>query len=65
MSSPTYEAALKAISFELETRDLIDSVALIGHRIAHGGNIFTPVRAEFADEVIDRYSTGFAAGTAA
>lgn len=36
-----YEDALKAIAFELEKRDLIDSVALIGHRIAHGGNIFT------------------------
>lgn len=41
LTQPTYEAALSAISFELEKRDLMDSVALIGHRIAHGGDIFT------------------------
>lgn len=41
LSQPTYEAALQAISSELENRNLIDSVALIGHRIAHGGDIFT------------------------
>ncbi|MGL5968884.1 MAG: propionate kinase [Kluyvera sp.] len=41
LSQPTYEVALQAISFELEKRNLIDSVALIGHRIAHGGDIFT------------------------
>ncbi|MEZ2583948.1 propionate kinase [Kluyvera intermedia] len=41
LSQPTYEVALKAISLELEKRDLMDSVALIGHRIAHGGDIFT------------------------
>ena len=33
----SYEGALKAIAFELEKRNLNDSVALIGHRIAHGG----------------------------
>ena len=37
----SYEGALKAIAFELEKRNLNDSVALIGHRIAHGG-IFLP-----------------------
>ena len=45
----SYEGALKAIAFELEKRNLNDSVALIGHRIAHGGSIFT----ESAIEVID------------
>jgi len=52
LSHPTYEAALKAISFELETRNLVDSVSLIGHRIAHGGNIFTQ-SVLITDEVID------------
>ena len=35
-----YEGALTAIALELKQRDLINSVALIGHRIAHGGNVF-------------------------
>ncbi|WP_039898809.1 propionate kinase [Cedecea davisae] len=35
-----YEDALAAIALELEKRDLIKSVAYIGHRIAHGGAIF-------------------------
>lgn len=48
----SYEGALKAIAFELEKRNLNDSVALIGHRIAHGGNIFTE-SAIITDEVID------------
>ncbi|MEB0952291.1 propionate kinase [Citrobacter sedlakii] len=48
----SYEGALKAIAFELEKRNLNDSVALIGHRIAHGGNIFT-ASAIITDEVID------------
>ncbi|EPK6498915.1 propionate kinase [Klebsiella aerogenes] len=48
----SYEGALKAIAFELEKRDLMDSVALIGHRIAHGGSIFTE-SAIITDEVID------------
>lgn len=52
LSHPTYEAALQAISHELETRNLIDSVALIGHRIAHGGSIFTQ-SVLITDEVID------------
>lgn len=47
-----YEDALKAIAFELKKRDLIDSVALIGHRIAHGGNIFTE-SVIITDEVIE------------
>lgn len=48
----SYEDALKAIAVELEKRNLMDSVALIGHRIAHGGNIFTE-SAIITDEVID------------
>ena len=48
----SYESALKAIAFELEKRNLNDSVALIGHRIAHGGSIFTE-SAIITDEVID------------
>lgn len=41
LAQPTYDAALSAISCELEKRDLMESVALIGHRIAHGGDLFT------------------------
>ncbi|ENF4247962.1 propionate kinase [Escherichia coli] len=48
----SYEGALKAIAFELEKRNLNDNVALIGHRIAHGGSIFTEP-AIITDEVID------------
>lgn len=48
----SYEGALKAIAFELEKRDLVDSVALIGHRIAHGGSIFTE-SVIITDDVID------------
>lgn len=43
---------LKAIAFELEKRDLTDSVALIGHRIAHGGELFTQ-SVIITDEIID------------
>ena len=35
-----YEGALQAIAGALAQRDLIDSVALIGHRVAHGGERF-------------------------
>lgn len=48
----SYEDALKAIAAELEQRNLMDSVALIGHRIAHGGSIFTE-SAIITDDVID------------
>lgn len=48
----SYEGALRAIAFELEKRHLNDSVALIGHRIAHGGNIFTE-SVIITDEVIE------------
>ncbi|HEP0316355.1 TPA: propionate kinase [Enterobacter bugandensis] len=36
-----YEGALAAIALELEKRGLMSSVALIGHRIAHGGDLFS------------------------
>ncbi|MEH0887085.1 propionate kinase [Enterobacter sp. UNJFSC 003] len=36
-----YEGALAAIALALEKRDLMSSVALIGHRIAHGGELFS------------------------
>lgn len=36
-----YEGALAAIALELEKRDLMSSVAFIGHRIAHGGDRFS------------------------
>lgn len=35
-----YEAAFNAIALELEQRDLTNSVVAVGHRVAHGGNIF-------------------------
>lgn len=35
-----YECALKEMTVELEKRNLLHSVTLIGHRIAHGGSIF-------------------------
>ncbi|MFK3705903.1 propionate kinase [Klebsiella sp. NPDC088457] len=48
----SYEGALKAMVFELEKRALMASVALIGHRIAHGGNIFTE-SVMITDEVME------------
>ncbi|HGH4660105.1 TPA: propionate kinase [Enterobacter bugandensis] len=41
MAHQDYEGALAAIALELEKRDLMSSVALIGHRIAHGGDLFS------------------------
>ncbi|NIF34235.1 propionate kinase [Enterobacter sp. Cy-643] len=35
-----YEDALAAIALQLERRNLTESVAYIGHRIAHGGAVF-------------------------
>ncbi|HCL5129122.1 TPA: propionate kinase [Salmonella enterica] len=52
LAHPNYEDALKAIAFELEKRNLTDSVALIGHRIAHGGELFTQ-SVIISDEIID------------
>ena len=40
------------LAHQLEKRNLNDNVALIGHRIAHGGSIFTE-SAIITDEVID------------
>lgn len=40
LAQPNYEDALNALSIELEKRDLMASVAFIGHRIAHGGEVF-------------------------
>ncbi|MDY1037874.1 propionate kinase [Lelliottia sp. CFBP8978] len=48
-----YEGALAAIALELEKRDLMGSVALIGHRIAHGGSIFKESTL-ITEEVIDQ-----------
>ena len=49
-----YEGALAAIALELEKRDLMSSVALIGHRIAHGGTLFsesTLITAEVIEQI--------------
>lgn len=48
-----YEGALAAIALELEKRDLMSSVALIGHRIAHGGILFSESTL-ITDKVIDQ-----------
>lgn len=47
-----YECALSAIAVELDKRNLMRSVALIGHRIAHGGSIFNE-SVLITDEVIE------------
>ncbi|MCS5948583.1 hypothetical protein LNP05_20850 [Klebsiella pneumoniae subsp. pneumoniae] len=39
--SAATKAPSQAIAGALAQRDLIDSVALIGHRVAHGGDLFT------------------------
>ncbi|TSJ51745.1 propionate kinase [Atlantibacter subterranea] len=41
LADSTYDAALTAIAGELDKRQLMDAVTLIGHRIAHGGEIFS------------------------
>ena len=49
-----YEGALAAIALELETRNLMGSVALIGHRIAHGGSVFsesTPITETVIEQI--------------
>ena len=48
-----YEGALAAIALKLEKRDLMSSVALIGHRIAHGGSLFSESTL-ITDKVIDQ-----------
>lgn len=49
----TYNAALQAIAAELEKRHLMESVALIGHRIAHGGSLFSEA-VLLDDEVVEK-----------
>lgn len=41
LADSTYDTALTAIAGELDKRQLMDAVTLIGHRIAHGGEIFS------------------------
>lgn len=41
LADSTYDAALTAIVGELDKRQLMDAVTLVGHRIAHGGEIFS------------------------
>ncbi|SNY65988.1 propionate kinase [Enterobacter sp. CC120223-11] len=48
-----YESALSAITDELDKRQLLNSVTLIGHRIAHGGSIFSE-SVLITDEVIEQ-----------
>ena len=40
LQGKTYKHALLAVIEELEKRDLVSAVTLIGHRIAHGGSLF-------------------------
>lgn len=54
LAQSDYEGALAAIVFELEKRDLMSSVALIGHRIAHGGERFsdsTPITRAVIEQI--------------
>ena len=53
LAHQSYEEALAAISAELEKRHLIDSVAFVGHRIAHGGSLFSE-SVLITDDVIEK-----------
>ncbi len=53
LARQNYEDALSAISSELEKRNLIDSVAFVGHRIAHGGSLFSE-SVLITDEVLEQ-----------
>lgn len=53
LAHQNYEEALYAIAAELEIRNLIDSVAYVGHRIAHGGSLFNQ-SVLITDEVIEK-----------
>lgn len=53
LAHQNYEEALAAISAELEKRHLIDSVAFVGHRIAHGGSLFSE-SVLITDDVIEK-----------
>lgn len=48
----SYEYALATITAEMESRHLLRSVALVGHRIAHGGSIFNE-SVVITDEVME------------
>lgn len=53
LADSTYDAALAAIAGELDKRQLMDAVTLIGHRIAHGGDIFSDA-VVITDEVVEQ-----------
>ncbi|BET43824.1 propionate kinase [Atlantibacter hermannii] len=53
LADSTYEAALADIAGELDKRQLMDAVRLIGHRIAHGGDIFSDA-VIITDEVMEQ-----------
>lgn len=53
LADSTYDAALTAIAGELDKRQLMDAVTLIGHRIAHGGEIFSDA-VIITDDVVEQ-----------
>ncbi|WP_313083757.1 propionate kinase [Atlantibacter sp.] len=53
LADSTYDAALAAIAGELDKRQLMDAVTLIGHRIAHGGEIFSDA-VIITDDVVEQ-----------
>lgn len=56
LAHSNYEDALAAIALELEKRNLIECVAYIGHRIAHGGAIFGE-SVLLTDDVVEQIRT--------
>lgn len=53
LADSTYDAALAAIAGELDKRQLMDAVTIIGHRIAHGGEIFSDA-VIITDDVVEQ-----------
>lgn len=53
LAHQNYEDALAEIATELAKRDLINCVAFVGHRIAHGGSVFKQ-SVVITDEVIEQ-----------
>ncbi|UTJ45473.1 propionate kinase [Atlantibacter subterranea] len=53
LADSTYDAALTAIAGELDKRQLMGAVTLIGHRIAHGGEIFSDA-VIITDDVVEQ-----------
>lgn len=53
LADSTYDAALAAIAGELDKRQLMKAVTLIGHRIAHGGEIFSDA-VIITDDVVEQ-----------